>query len=397
VTDVKGTTGEIVQKNTRHESRVKPYLPLGTTGRWKNVRYEVMGFMTRSVVVDGITYGWGEYLLHNVEQGYAWVTEYNGHFSFVKTAAEIPKETSLMGVTGPAVRYLGHTFKHFARSNATVSYLVGEFYWTVKLGDAARCDDYVDPPLLLSSEATSGELSWSVGEYVEGPELFKAFAIKAKPPMPIGVAPNQPSPFKGKVGRYWLAFGAFVAAGFFAQMLFSTLQSARRPDAVTFTAQPGQTVRTTSEPFKLGGFGASRAIVRTNTNLTDNWLSLDMQLVDADSGRAFALKRQLGYQNVGGTKDGSPEDVAEISGVPSGRYTLAVDALAPVSTSGAKITGNVQVYRSSAGWSNFWLFAGYLFLWPLGAWLRSRAFETKRWSESDYAPTGSDDDDSDDD
>ncbi|APV48630.1 hypothetical protein BWI17_02370 [Betaproteobacteria bacterium GR16-43] len=396
ITDVKGTVGEIVQKNTRNENKARPYFPLGTMGRWKNVRYEVMGFMTRTVVVDGVSYGWGEYLLHNVEQGYAWITEYNGHFSFVKTAAEIPKETSIMVSSGgPAVRYLGHTFKHFSRSTASVNYVVGEFYWRVMVGDVARCDDYVDPPLMLSSEATAGDLSWSVGEYVEGPELFKAFALKAKPPKPEGVAPNQPSPHKGKVGRYWMAFGAFVVLAFFAQMLFSTLQSARRPDPVPFAAQAGQTARTTSEPFKLGGFGSGRAIVRTTTNLTDNWLSLDMQLVDADNGRAYALKRSLGFHNVGGVKDGSKDDVAEIAGVPPGRYTLAIDALSPPGEAG-KITGTVQVYRAKVDWSNFWLFTGYLFLWPLGAWLRSRAFETKRWSESDYASTSSDDDDDDD-
>ena len=37
------------------------------------MRYEVVGFMRRTVRVDNIPYSWGEYLLHNVERGYAWV------------------------------------------------------------------------------------------------------------------------------------------------------------------------------------------------------------------------------------------------------------------------------------------------------------------------------------
>ena len=111
----------------------------------------------------------------------------------------------------------------------------------------------------------------------------------------------------------------------FAQLLFATLQSAIRPPAVTFTAVPGQPTRTVSAPFKLGGFGNGRATVRTETNLSDRWMSMDMQLVEADTGRAYGLKRSVGFQNVGGSLDGSPNDVAEVR-VPSGRYTLAIDA-----------------------------------------------------------------------
>lgn len=385
VTDVKGTVGELVQKNTRNEDAGKPMIPLGTAGRWKNVRYEVVGFMKRTIRVDGIPYTWGEYLLHNVEQGYAWFTEYNGHFNYAKTAAEIPKTTSVMMSRGPAVRYLGHTFPHFSRSKSFVTYLVGEFYWTVKLHDEAMCNDYVDPPLMLSSESTGTEMSWSISEYVEGPELWKAFGLKGKPPLPVGVAPNQPSPHKGKVGRYWLAFLAFVVVGFFAQMLFSMLQSAIRPNPVVFTTAPGQTTHTVSPVFKLGGFGSSRATVRTETSLTDQWVALTMRLVDADNGRAYELKRSVGFQNVGGTSGGRSDDVGEISGVPPGRYTLAIDALSPAALPATQ--GKVQVYRSKVDWSNYWLFAFFLLLWPLGAWARSHAFEKQRWSESDYAST----------
>ena len=145
-----------------------------------------------------------------------------------------------------------------------------------------------------------------------------------------------------------------------------------------------------SPVFKLGGFGSSRATVRTETALNDQWVSLTMRLVEADNGRAYELKRSVGYQNVGGGRSGSSDDVGEILGVPPGRYTLAIDALSPA---GAPVTqGKVQVYRSKVDWSNYWLFAGFLVLWPLGAWARARSFETERWSESDYAP-GEDDDD----
>ena len=196
MTDVKSTVGELVQKNTRNE-RPAGLIHAGHR-RWKNVRYEIIGLMTRTIRVDHPVH-LGEYLLPT-EQGYAWFTEYNGHFNYAKTAAEIPKTTSVMMSRGPAVRYLGHTFGHFARSKAFVTYLVGEFYWTVKLQDEAMCNDYVDPPLMLSSESTGTEITWTIGEYVEGPELWKAFGLKGKPPRLVRRQPSRTRARSGASG-----------------------------------------------------------------------------------------------------------------------------------------------------------------------------------------------------
>ena len=94
----------------------------------------------------------------------------------------------------------------------------------------------------------------------------------------------------------------------------------------------------------------------------------------------------MGFRQLGSVMDGSSLDISEIPAVEPGRYTLTIDASA-----GQATRGTVEVYRESVGWSNFYLFAGFVLLWPVIAALRSAAYETRRWSESDYAG-GSDDD-----
>jgi hypothetical protein len=391
ITDVRGATGEVVQKNELNMMKFRPPIPLGTVGTWKNVRYEVVGFMRRGVTVDGVLYQWSEYLLHNTAQGYAWITEYDGHYNFVRAAAEIPKDAGVSSGK-PRLGYLGRKFVHFTKSEARVTFLTGEFYWRVRIGDAATCDDYVDPPLILSSEKTGNEVTWSLGEYVEAPEVWKAFGLKTRPRKPVGVAPNQPSPHKGRVARYWLAALLFLGLGLIAQLAFLGMQASSRPASIPFTVSPAQPWHGVNGPFEIGGWGAAPLIVRTNSDANREWLDVHYKLVNADTGQAYGLGRGLGFRQLGGVRDGSSLDYAEIAAVPPGRYTLAIDASA-----GQPVRATADLYRESVGWSNFVLFAGFVLLWPLVAAMRSAAFETKRWSESDYAPEESDDDSGDDD
>jgi hypothetical protein len=375
----------VVQTAERHKKQYKPLIPLGSEGTWKSVKYENVGLMRREIKVDGQKYAWTEYLLHNTERGYAWISEYAGHFSFIHNAAELPRPGKSMGK--PRMKYLGHTFEHFQKSEPRVIYLAGEFYWQVRLGDRAVCNDYVCPPLILSSEATGNELTWSFGEYAPGPELWGAFKLPGKPPKPVGVAPNQPSPHTGKAAFLWKAFLVFAAIGLVAQLALSSMSASGTRHEQRFSVTAGDRGQVVSAPFKLGGLVNGPVTVRTSSNVKDTWLNLDVQLTNVDTGEAYGTKRALGFTKVGSEIDGSSDDVGEIPAVPPGRYTLAIAAASGPSASAyppPTLTGTVEAYRSSPGWSNYIMFLVAIVIWPFIAWRRARAFESHRWSESDY-------------
>jgi ribosomal protein S27E len=395
VTDVTGKAGEIVQRNERNDRAAELTIALGTTGTWRGAKYEVVGALRRAIVVEGETYEWIEYLLHNPSAGYLWISEYESHFSVIKATSEVPRVSSTL-LGRPVAHYLGRRFEHFQRAKARVTWLAGEFNWRVKLGDECEVDDFVAPPLILSSETTDREITWSLGEYVEPELLWKAFSLPGKPWTRRGVAPNQPSPHAGRARVYWLVFFAFLLAAILAQFGFMALNAGSRSPAVPFAVQEGGASRTVSPVFEVGGAFAGPVTVRTASSATRGWLGLDLQLTDADTGRAYRLERQLGYRMVGSVRDGSSDDVADIDSLPPGRYTLAIDARAgppagqPAETVPSTITGVVHVRREAVGWFNFALLAGFLLLWPLGVWRRERAFEARRWAESDYAPQSGD-------
>lgn len=56
-------------------------LPVGSKGRFENFLYEVMGFTVKEE--NKYHYQWREYLLFNPYRGYAFLSEYDGHWNFV--------------------------------------------------------------------------------------------------------------------------------------------------------------------------------------------------------------------------------------------------------------------------------------------------------------------------
>src|SRR5207237_341794 len=70
--------------------------------------------------------------------------------------------------------------------------------------------DFVHPPRVLSSEKLQNEVTWSIGEYMYGREVWDAFQLPGAPPEAMGVYENQPSPATTKVTGVWVAFAAFA-------------------------------------------------------------------------------------------------------------------------------------------------------------------------------------------
>ena len=376
----------------------QPRIPLGTRGKLKGEPYEVIGFQVRGINVDGTDYFWSEYLLWNPYKGFRYLTEYDGHWNDVIVVKNTPEEK----VSGrqPIVEYLGETFKHFQSAVAETKFVLGEFPWEVRLGDRARTRDFVAPPHILSEETTESETTWSLGTYVSPQYIWEAFQLPGKPPAPRGVYANQPDPNAGSAGALGKIF--FVFAAIVVAFMLLRLVTARRDvvfrNQYTVYSHNADSTAFVTPVFTLQG-RTSNVRLAIDTDLDNNWAYFSLALINDQTGTAYDFGREVsyysGYDSDGHWSEGSKSDRATIPSVASGRYYLRVQT--ELGTDNRQpLDFKLTVQRDVPSLMLFGVVLLLLAIPPIFSAFRHYGFEQLRWRESDYAPSGSDDDDSDD-
>ncbi len=375
----------------------QPLIPLGAHGQFQGTDYEAIGYLRRRFRVEGIDYEWSEHLLFHREQGFRWLVEYNGHWNLVHTLAE-PPLVSGYGVMATAV-YQQQRYRSFQSATPEVSYVLGEFYWRVQVGERCEVIDYIAPPFQLSVERTEKEIVWSQAEYVEPEAIRTAFQLASPLPARIGIGANQPSPYDAQRPKFRRLLWLFLALLIGGQIVTAALSSNERVHQQTLVFNAETKDKTlTSEPFALSG-RTSNVAIDMATNLNNHWLYLELALIERNTGASYAISRELGYyEGVDEGErwsEGSASDEAVLSAIPAGIYYLSVEGELPPASPAVACT--LTVFRDAPSWSNFFLALLGLLLFPILFRWRAWAFERSRWAESDHSSSGHDEREDDDD
>lgn len=373
-----------------------PLIPLGTRGTIRGTVYEVIGFQRRTIHVDGIPYSWHEYVLFNPFKGFRYLTEYNGHWNDVSILRSVP----IWSPGASSLNYLGETYQLFQTAQAGTNFVLGEFPWQVRVGETAEVSDYVSPPRVISAERSGKEITWSMGEYMTGRDLWKAFKLSGDPPVPIGVYENQPSPMSAAVKNVWWMAGAGLVLLVVLMMVF--FSTARDEQVFSKSYEFNTNVKTeasfVTDVFELKGH-TSDVELTTSSQLDNKWIYLNYALINQDTGHAYDFGREVsyyhGYDEDGFWSEGSRRDTVTIPSVPPGNYYLRVE---PESDFYRGTIYYTITLRRDVPQASFFGLGALALLIPaaLVTW-RSMNFEHLRWAESDYGSSGGDSDDSDDD
>jgi hypothetical protein len=380
------------------EASDDPLIPIGSVGRLAEGEFTVIGFLERYVCEEGINYYWQEYLLYQPGLGFRWLVRSQNHWNYVR-----PLSPGDVSGRGQKVTYQGRKFKLFQKGDAVVSYVMGECYWKVQIGETVSSADFINPPDMLSREigvvgdtslnfalgaaVAGGEINWSFGTYLPVKQVEQAFGVKSLP-SPRGVAPNQAFGYKN-IYMSWALLSTML-------FLVAILIVALSPEKTVFNK--------TYEVKKDAEFTTVELKPRQNIHVTvdcgalDNcWLGVGGDFVNEETGlvQPFFLECEYyhGYESGEWWSEGQRQASTTLSALPAGTYTLRLETETQVWSnpmSGgpgqAPRTYIIEIKQGVPHWSTFFLAWFLISALPLCVLIYHLIFEQQRWKDSAYSP-----------
>lgn len=212
--------------------------PIGAEGTFDGVKLTIVGYVARACQVEGEWYSWEEFLLYNPQVGFVWLVNGEGGWFFVQNAS--PGDVEILSDT--RVRYHGKSFYHKESVTAVVTYVRGEFYWKVEVGEQVGASDFISKSEMLSRELSGSEVTWSFGRQVDPAALKAAFEPTQHLKRPMQLPPPRAIVPKKPLASMWTALGVWLAMTVFAVVVWigiSALSERRQliSQAVSFAAE----------------------------------------------------------------------------------------------------------------------------------------------------------------
>lgn len=381
----------------------QPEIALGTRAVLDGTTWEAVGYMERS---DGEV-DWCEYLLFNPYEGYVFLVDDGRRFNVGRMLDRLPTSRWGMGL-----EVEGLTFQRFGDSYPVrVTFVVGEFYWRVAVGETVRETDYVCPGTMIACEESDEERTWTRLDLLDWGVAERAFAIPARRKEYSRPAPHEPSPWRRSMSEAWIiGTVAFVTLIVVSMMGGFSRQVASAETDVTLDG-PARTVVVRDVVLPRV---RNRVSVKASASGLDNaWIDIDYSLTDPksqDSVDAYGLAEYYqGRDSDGAWSEGDPRPAISLSAVPGGRYDLLVTLQAHkwngagTSSSYAPTTGGwgtsdagggqaipvaITIHSGGVFGGNILLGLLAILIWPIVATWRHIAYEIRR-----KAPISGGDDD----
>lgn len=377
-----GYSGTLVRQTKVAKSAGEaPDIPPGSTGTLKGIKYLVTGFIRKTE--KGTRYSWQEYTLFNPVHGYATLSEYNGHWTYLTELDDYPAEETYK----KSVKHHGVIYDIYARYKAVTGKVTGEFPYNINLQSEPKVEEFISPPYIVTSEKTNDEQVWFIGEYL-APEVIKsAFALE-KMPERVGIGATQPFMAKFRVEAFKnLLIAITVLFGVLHLFFMSTAKEETVFSNAYYVVDSTNKKEIYTKPFDLK-YGTKNVEVSLAANVSNNWIYTGVTLVNEATGDRYDVdldaEYYFGYEDGESWSEGNSKNSKVVSQVPEGRYYLIIYPDKPVGVTTVRI--EVNVVRDVPIFSNVLILILVLGIFPAIYFWRRNSFERKRWYNSNYSP-----------
>ena len=360
-------------------------LPLGSKGMLKGISYEVIGYAEKEEL-NAFHSQWREYTLYNPNEGFAFLSEYDGHWIYVKESCNAPvlrnKDTKTISFNKePFQLFNGYSYKIIGAA--------GEFPHNAFNNNNTTVREYISPPEMWIQEKDGKDsIIWFLGKHVNPSEISNVFDPCDALPVQNGVGAIQP---KGYISTYKIV--AATVMGIFALILLHLLIGAQSREKMLLNkrydfADSTNNISIVTEKFHLDKYYAN-LLFKLSAPVDNSWVSANATLVNADNGKEYSIEKGVefyhGYTEGEYWSEGLKDEEAYLTNIPEGNYFLQVAGLREADNMGSAKNMYLEVLYDVPSHRNLFFAILLLLIWPIAKIYTVGNTELRRWENSPYS------------
>lgn len=296
-----------------------PSIPIGTRGVLDGTDWEVVGYQERSVQAGA--FPWEEFLLFNPYAGFRFLLLDAGAWSLYV----LLRRDFSDGV--PRGYVAGET------NAARTDYVLGEFYWRVRVGDEVQVREYQGKAGVLSEEWTGDERTWSEGHPLDVGVVRQAFGLAGLQGRAV-VARR----------RMWPA--VLAACGALLVLAAVPFGQDRDRTILDTSFEVSDAVAHVVSEVDVPGRGGTLALTAWSPFTGTAATGQVKLLPEARPGMAASSAYTVAVQFGGGFGDGSPPLSVTFANVPGGHYRVVAEIDTPDFRAGPARDGVEDYYAT---------------------------------------------------
>lgn len=391
---VYSASGQFEARKSNYGVDAESSITLGASGIIKGINYEVIGFALKEETGEGHS-RWKEYTLFNPEEGYAFLSEYAGHWIYVREQGDTPP---LPGESVNNFTYENEPFQLFNQYSFLTINAAGEFPYNLFNDGHKRTKEFISPPEVWILEQSNVEgINWYLGEHISGKDMEAAFGDAISMPAKLGIGAVEPKGFVNPFKIITLAAFAslililvHVASTFFLENRVILEQ--------TYKFDSLATVTSVSPKFTLSK-RRSNLQFDIVAPVDNSWFELNATLVNANTGTEYNVEKGVefyhGVSEGESWSEGNTSETVYLNQVPAGTYYLQFNGVRDNRGDGILYANShepdkysIYVTYDTANNRNLIFCLILLLIFPLCHFLIVRYNEDRRWSNSPFSQNG---------
>jgi hypothetical protein len=378
-----------VYSKTRHNDKgFVPDIEIGSHGVLDGIEFKVIGY-TRKEETNIHAAQWNEYTLYNPAQGFAYLSEYQGHWIYVKEWPRPPL------VTGRGKDYFIENDNEFELYNDyryTIVGAAGEHIYDFDKTTDFKVEEYIHPPQILTKEQSKTEENWFYGEHIDAKKIANTFSMPDGLPPKYGIGAVQPFAFINKSTLVLITITGIALVIFLHLFLSARHQHRKILSEQLVFPESIHTMEGTTSFFTLPKKESNLQLL-VSAPVDNSWLSLEGSFINTKTGKEYGFSKGIEYYS--GVSEGERWSEGEQNGevvlteIPAGTYYLEYKAIKDSSASylstafsrfEMEVKYDVSLHRN-LGWA-----IAFILIVAIGQFLFYYYYDKRRWENSKYTP-----------